>query len=71
VRAAPAKLTLIRRLVITPPPPLAAAAHSGEPAICDRDTSQQVSPCPCCGGVMVIVEILPGPRRRHRRLDSS
>ena len=30
-----------------------------------------VPPCPCCGGRMLIVAILPDPRRSNRRFDSS
>lgn len=64
-----AKLALIRKLL--PPAPTAPNFPStlqSEPAQVDLP---QAPPCPCCGGRMQIVEILPGPRRSKPRLDSS
>ena len=34
--------------------------------------SETATPCPCCGGPMIIIEFLPGPcHRRSPRLDTS
>ncbi len=55
-----AKLALIRRLLDAAPAAIDGAAE--EPAPSEPDPFK--APCPCCGGLMVIVEILPGPRRR-------
>lgn len=66
-----ARLALIRRLLDAAP----IDAATEEPAPSEPDPGK--APCPCCGGVMVIVEILPGPRRRpfirpaRPRFDSS
>ena len=64
------KLALIRQLLRAQVPQTVAAAGTHEPALCERQTSE-VPPCPCCGGAMVVIDILPGPRRHFRRLDSS
>jgi len=62
-----AKLALCRRLLDAP--------HPEPPARPDQDTVQQRAPerCPCCGGAMVILAILPrpAPRRPSFRDDSS
>ena len=62
-----AKLALCRRLLDAP--------HPEPPARPDQDTVQQPAPerCPCCGGAMVILAILPrpAPRRPSFRDDSS
>jgi hypothetical protein len=64
-----AKVALIRRLLHAAPKAAAIAAIKAEPP---SEGAQAKAPvCPCCGGAMVVIEILPGPRRRHRRLDSS
>ena len=64
-----AKVALIRQLLDATAQLIAKAAKV-EPA--QDGTAEPKAPlCPCCGGAMVIVEILPGPRRRHRRFDSS
>ena len=65
-----AKVTLIRRLLHATPEAAAITAVKAEPP--PGEITQAKAPiCPCCGGAMVIIEILPGPRRRYRRLDSS
>ena len=63
-----AKLAAIRSLLAVSPPSAASAddmptlMEPGEPSV----------PCPCCGGTMTIIEVLPGTRRRHwPRLDTS
>ncbi len=70
-----AKVALIRKLLnasrqATPTPTTEALTIEAEPAHGDTAESK-TSACPCCGGAMSIVEILPGPRRHYRRLDSS
>lgn len=63
-----AKLALIRAALVTATP---------TPPAIEDDTADAVTgtaeppPCPCCGGVMRVIEILPGPQRRSHRLDSS
>ena len=64
-----AKVALIRRLLHAAPKAVAMAAVNAEPA--PKSARAKAPVCPCCGGAMVIIEILPGPRRRYRRLDSS
>ncbi len=65
-----AKVALIRQLLDANAQVIAMKAAKVEPA--HDGTAEPKAPlCPCCGGAMVIVEILPGPRRRHRRFDSS
>jgi hypothetical protein len=64
-----AKLAAIRRLLAPPPPPADKAAED-QPQRSAADPSEP-PPCPCCGGRMVIIKVLPGPRRRCRRLDTS
>ena len=65
-----AKLALIRKLLAVSPIP-DDRPHDGDGGA----ESSEPPPCPCCGGRMIIVEILPGPRRhgprRLQRLDSS
>ena len=63
-----AKLVLIRHLLAATLPPTTNTEQQPECSV--ADTSEQSS-CPCCGSRMVVVEILPGPRRGYRRLDSS
>jgi hypothetical protein len=63
-----AKLDLIRRLLAAPP---TADKATEAPPEGSGAAASEVPPCPCCAGRMVIVEVLPGPRRRHRRLDTS
>jgi len=65
------KLPAIRALLPAAPPP-ATAGPSGEKLQAD-ELAEAIVPCPCCGGTMTIIEILPGPRRRlrPRRLDTS
>jgi hypothetical protein len=55
-----AKLALIRRLLDAAPAAIDGAAEEPAPS----EPGPFKAPCPCCGGLMVIVEILPGPRRR-------
>jgi Putative transposase/Transposase zinc-binding domain len=64
-----AKLMLIRRLLAATLPPTANKVTE-QPECPVADASER-SPCPCCGSRMFVVEILPGPRRVYRRLDSS
>ncbi len=66
-----AKLALIRKLLAVSPAVPSDRLH-------DDDGGAEPSvppPCPCCGGRMVVVEVLPGPRRQcprqQQRLDSS
>jgi hypothetical protein len=69
-----AKLAAIRRL-LTVSPPSTASTIEDEPT--PHEPSEPSMPCPCCGGTMTIIEVLPGPRRcppRRRpwpRLDTS
>ena len=56
-----AKLAVIRRLLAVAAP--ATPDRPSEDAQADEPT-ETTTPCPCCGGAMVIFEILPGPRRR-------
>ena len=65
-----AKVALIRQLLDATAQVIAIKAAKVEPAH-DGTAEPKATLCPCCGGAMVIVEILPGPRRRHRRFDSS
>jgi hypothetical protein len=65
-----AKVALIRQLLDATAQVIAIKAAKVEPAQ-DGTAEPKARLCPCCGGAMVIVEILPGPRRRHRRFDSS
>jgi hypothetical protein len=65
-----AKVALIRRLLHATEQVIATTVVKVEPAH-DGIARQKASSCPCCGGAMAIVEILPGTRRRYRRLDSS
>ena len=65
-----AKVALIRRLLDVIPQAATTAADAG-PEGCDATEGVNGPSCPCCGGAMIIVEILPGPRRHYRRLDSS
>ncbi|HXY77212.1 MAG TPA: transposase [Candidatus Acidoferrales bacterium] len=65
------KLMAIRTLLLAAAPPPGAAGPSGDklPA---GGSAEAAVPCPCCGGIMTIIEILPGPRgRQWPRLDTS
>ena len=72
-----AKLDLIRKLLAVSP----TVPDEQRPKDASGDEPSQMPepspPCPCCGGRMVIIEILPDPRRRYgpsrqpHRLDSS
>lgn len=64
------KVALIRRLLHATPQAAAVTAATAEPPP-DEIAQAKAPVCPCCGGTMVIIEVLPGPRRRYRRLDSS
>ena len=65
------KLMAIRALLSAAAPPPATAGPSRDKQQADEAAEAPV-PCPCCGGIMTIVEILPGPhRRRWPRLDTS
>jgi hypothetical protein len=65
-----AKVALIRRLLDAAAQVIVIMAVKAE--VAQHGTVEpKAPPCPCCGGAMVFVEILPGPRRRYRRLDSS
>ncbi|HWE18126.1 MAG TPA: IS91 family transposase [Hyphomicrobiaceae bacterium] len=59
-----AKLAAIRRLLAVSPPSTASAVDD-EPTT--REPGDPSVPCPCCGGTMTIVEILPGSSRRPPR----
>ena len=65
-----AKVALIRKLLTVIFVATSATAAYVEPAPGDAAEAKTLA-CPRCGGAMIVVEILPGPRRRHRRLDSS
>ena len=71
------KITLIRELLgAAVQPPVVAASADDEPHLEKVTASAATSPCPCCGGTMAVIEILPGPRRHtrnhtHRRNDTS
>jgi hypothetical protein len=56
------KLAVIRRLLDAAPRTIA----ENEPARGEAEASTMPA-CPCCGGAMVVIEILPGPRRHYRR----
>lgn len=64
-----AKLATIRSLLAVLSPPTASAADD---ASATGEPGEPSAPCPCCGGAMMIIEVLPGPhRRRWPRLDTS
>lgn len=63
------KLALIRELLAAMPAATDSAGCESEQARAGEPP--EWPPCPCCGGHMMIIEILPGPRRRRRRIDSS
>ena len=71
-----AKLALIAELLDAAPAAIDDAADRDEVASPEPDTAKP-SACPCCGGAMLIVELLPGPIRRsfipvaRQRNDSS
>jgi hypothetical protein len=65
-----AKVALIRRLLHAAPQAEAITPVKDEPPPEER-VHPKAPVCPCCGGAMIVIEILPGPRRRYRRLDSS
>jgi hypothetical protein len=64
-----AKLALIRKL-LSPAPAATSSPGTLQPEPTEVDLPEW-PPCPCCGGRMQVVEILPGPRRSKPRLDSS
>lgn len=66
-----AKLALIRQLLDQAIRPQADAADIKEPECSEPASSAWQAACPCCGGAMIVIEVLPGPRRCYRRLDSS
>jgi hypothetical protein len=64
-----AKLAAIRRQLAVSPPS-AADAVDGTPTT--PEPGEPSVPCPCCGGTMTIIEVLPGSHRcRWPRLDTS
>jgi hypothetical protein len=65
-----AKLAAIRKILAVCAP--AAAAQTTDDASA-ADTTDTAMPCPCCGGPITIIEVLPGPPRRRRppRFDTS
>ena len=64
-----AKLAAIRRLLdVAQPKPIPADTPPDEAV---PTTPATTPPCPCCGGRMRIIEVLPDPRRRRLRFDSS
>jgi len=65
-----AKLAIVRRLLdVASAAPVAADTPDDGTAAATHDTTAQ--PCPCCGASMRIIEILPDPRYRRLRFDSS
>ena len=44
---------------------------SGQTGAAIEAEPPQAPPCPCCGGRMVVIEVLPDPRWQKPRLDSS
>jgi len=64
------KVALIRRLLDATAQVIAVTAVKAEAAQ-DGTAKPRAPVCPCCGGAMVIIEILPGPCRRYGKLDSS
>jgi len=64
------KLATIRKLIVTTAP---AATGQSEEDTSEADTTGGAVPCPCCGGPMTVIEMLPGPRRTRRpqRFDTS
>ena len=70
-----AKLALIRKLLNAAPAAIDAAADR-DVANAEPDAARTPA-CPCCGGEMLIIEILPGPHHRRsipaarQRNDSS
>ena len=71
------KIALIRKLLgPAVQPPVVAAGTDGLPHVEKVTGTAATPPCPCCGGTMAVIEILPGPRRHtrnhtHRRNDTS
>jgi hypothetical protein len=64
-----AKLAAIRSLLTVSPPSITKAVDDDTPTTEEPDKLSV--PCPCCGGAMTIIEVLPGPRRRRwPRLDT-
>jgi len=66
-----AKLATIRKLLAVDAP-----SHRNGDDAPKADALESVAPtsapCPCCGGAMIIIEVLPGPRRRPpSRFDTS
>ena len=65
-----AKLAIIRRLLdAASAPPVAADTLDDGTAAATGDTTSK--PCPCCGALMRIIEVMPDPRYRRLRFDSS
>jgi len=63
------KLAAIRRLLAVAAP--TTPGQSGDDAS-TCDSTNNSTPCPCCGGTMTIIEVLPGPHRhRSPRFDTS
>jgi len=61
---------VIRRLLAAASPSTADKVAEDQRERSAVDASE-LPRCPGCGGRMVTVEILPGPRRPYRRLDTS
>lgn len=72
-----AKIALIRKLLgAAAQPPVVAADPDELPHVEMVTATVAVPPCPCCGGTMTVIEILPGPRSHsrnhaHRHNDTS
>ena len=63
-----AKLAAIRSVLAVSPPSITKAVDETSTT---EDPGELSVPCPCCGGTMTIIEVLPGPRRRRwPRLDT-
>ena len=58
-----AKLAVIRKLLAVVAPATPTSDRPEDDARADQP-AETTTPCPCCGGTMIIIEVLPGPRRR-------
>ena len=57
-----AKLAVIRKLLTVVAPATPTPDRPEDDARADQ-LAETTTPCPCCGGAMIIIEVLPGPRR--------
>ena len=64
-----AKLAAIRSLLAVP---VSSTASEVDDTSTTSEPGELSVTCPCCGGTMTIIEVLPGPcRRRWPRFDTS